>query len=81
MVQNDAGTWSYSLPRVGPKRYWKLVESAIVEPLKRADAKHLEWLRDTLGDRFLAGAVLHTGSRPFQITERILALPIATLWG
>lgn len=48
---------------------------------KRTDAKHLEWLRDTLGDNFLAGAVLHTGPRPFQISERIFALPIATLWG
>lgn len=48
---------------------------------KREDAKHLEWLRDVLGDRFLAGAVLHTGPRPFRLAERILALPIATLWG
>ncbi len=48
---------------------------------KRADAKHLEWLADLLGDRFLAGAVLHTGPRPFQLSERVFALPIATLWG
>ena len=48
---------------------------------KRADAKHLEWLRDRLGERFLAGAVLHTGPRPFRLSERIFALPICTLWG
>lgn len=48
---------------------------------KRADAVHLEWLRDSLGERFLAGAVLHTGPRPFRLAERIFALPIATLWG
>jgi uncharacterized protein len=48
---------------------------------KRDDARHLEWLRDQLGDRFLAGAVLHTGPRPFQLAERIFALPICTLWG
>lgn len=48
---------------------------------KRSDAVHLEWLRDTLGERFLAGAVLHTGPRPFRLSERIFALPIATLWG
>jgi len=47
----------------------------------RSDARHLEWLRDQLGDRFLAGAVLHTGPRPFRLGDRILALPIATLWG
>jgi hypothetical protein len=46
----------------------------------RADARHLEWLRERLGERFLAGAVLHTGPRPFRLSERICALPIATLW-
>ena len=46
-----------------------------------ADARHLVWMRDRLGDRFLAGAVLHTGPRPFQLAERIFALPICTLWG
>lgn len=48
---------------------------------KASDGRHLIWLRDRLGDRFLAGAVLHTGPRPFQLTERIFALPICTLWG
>jgi predicted AAA+ superfamily ATPase len=47
----------------------------------RSDARHLEWLRDRLGERFLAGAVLHTGPRPFRLSERIFALPICTLWG
>jgi len=47
----------------------------------KSDAKHLVWMRDTLEARFLAGAVLHTGPRPFQLAERIFALPICTLWG
>ena len=47
----------------------------------RADAaKHLAWLRDALGDRFLAGAVLHTGPRVYPLGERIVAAPISTLW-
>lgn len=45
------------------------------------DARHLMWLRDVLGQRFLAGAVLHTGPRPFRLGDRLLALPICTLWG
>lgn len=45
------------------------------------DARHLTWLRDALGERFLGGAVLHTGPRPFRIAERILAVPICALWG
>ncbi len=44
------------------------------------DARHLAWLRDRIGARFLAGAVLHTGPRPFALSERILALPICSLW-
>lgn len=43
-------------------------------------AKHLSWLRDSLGDRFLAGVVLHTGPRVYSLGERIVAAPIATLW-
>lgn len=46
-----------------------------------SDAKHLSFLRDQLGDRFLGGAVLHTGPRAFVLSDRILALPICTLWG
>jgi predicted AAA+ superfamily ATPase len=44
------------------------------------DARHLEWLREALGDRFVAGVVLHTGPRAFQLSERIYAAPISTLW-
>lgn len=45
------------------------------------DARHLVWLRDVLGERFVAGALLHTGPRPFRLADRVLALPICTLWG
>ncbi len=47
---------------------------------RSSDVRHLAWLRDRLGPRFLAGAVLHTGPRPFALGERILALPICSLW-
>lgn len=46
----------------------------------RADATHLEWLRDRLGERFVAGLVLHTGPSAFALSDRIAALPIASLW-
>lgn len=45
------------------------------------DAAHLRFLRDQLGDRFLGGAVLHTGPRAFTLSDRIFALPICSLWG
>ncbi len=43
-------------------------------------AKHLFWLRDHLGDRFAAGAVLHTGPDAYVLGERVLALPIWSFW-
>jgi len=43
-------------------------------------ARHLAWLRDQIGDRFVAGAVLHTGPRTYRLAERIVAAPIAALW-
>jgi len=46
----------------------------------RHDARHLEWLREALGDRFASGVVLHTGPRTFQLSEQIYAAPISTLW-
>jgi predicted AAA+ superfamily ATPase len=45
-----------------------------------SDAKHLIWLRDRLGEGFAAGAVMHTGPRPFRLAERIFAVPICSLW-
>ena len=44
------------------------------------DARHLVWLRDSIYDRFLAGVVLHTGPRSFQLGDRLWAIPISTLW-
>ena len=43
-------------------------------------ARHLAWLRDAIGERFVAGVVLHTGPRTYRLGERLVAAPIATLW-
>lgn len=45
------------------------------------DAKHLVWLRDRLGVRFLGGAVLHTGPGQYPLAASIAAVPIAAIWG
>lgn len=44
------------------------------------DAQHLAWLREQLGDQFVRGIVFHTGPQPFELGERIWALPICALW-
>lgn len=47
----------------------------------RADSKHLVWLRDELGARFVAGAVVHTGPDVFVLDERVFAVPLCAMWG
>jgi hypothetical protein len=54
---------------------------ASAAPSVREDARHLSWLAEQLGERFLAGVVLHTGPHIYKLSEKIIAAPIATLWG
>lgn len=44
------------------------------------DARHLRWLQDQLGARFVAGVVFHTGPRIWRHEPNIHYLPIATIW-
>jgi len=46
----------------------------------RGDAKGLLWLQDKLGAAFHYGAVLYAGTLPFQIDDRIWAIPASALW-
>lgn len=45
------------------------------------DARHLAWLREVMGDRLIAGVVLHTGNRIYPLGDRLMAVPICALWG
>lgn len=47
----------------------------------RDDGKHLVWLRNELGERFVAGAVVYTGPDAFVLDERVLAVPLCAMWG
>lgn len=46
----------------------------------RADARHLYWLREQLGDRLIASAVLHTGPKRFPLGDGVEAIPISEIW-
>jgi uncharacterized protein len=48
---------------------------------KPEDGRHLEWLRDRLGDQVVATVLFHTGPRPFLMPNGVHALPISCLWG
>jgi uncharacterized protein len=44
------------------------------------DFRHLAYLRDRLGERFVHGLVIHLGSRPMAFGDRMTALPVSALW-
>ena len=44
------------------------------------DTRWLVWLRDQIPDRFVRGIVLHLGSRPIPLGDRMQALPVSALW-
>jgi predicted AAA+ superfamily ATPase len=57
---------------------FEIKASAAISP---HDARHLQWLRDELGQRFIAGVVLHTGPRTFVLGDRLSAIPVSAIWG
>lgn len=44
------------------------------------DFDGLRYLRERLGERFVAGIVLYTGERALWFGDRLWAIPIATVW-
>ncbi|WP_156966758.1 hypothetical protein [Actinomyces israelii] len=49
--------------------------------MSAADARHLRWLEERIGDRLVAGVVLTTDDRARHLGGRPRALSVATLWG
>jgi hypothetical protein len=45
-----------------------------------AEFRWLTWLRDKLGDQFVAGFVLDAGQRSLAFGDRLTAAPISSLW-
>jgi predicted AAA+ superfamily ATPase len=46
-----------------------------------AATRGLAHLRDRLGDRFVAGVLLTTGSQAQRLGDRLAVAPVAALWG
>lgn len=46
----------------------------------RDDARHLLWLRNELGDRFVGGVVLHSGSAVIELDDRVAGVPLSAVW-
>ena len=48
--------------------------------MRSEDFKHLARIRDRIGERFVRGVVLYTGSERLPFGERLEAWPLTTLW-
>ncbi|HWY18202.1 MAG TPA: ATP-binding protein [Solirubrobacteraceae bacterium] len=44
------------------------------------DMRHLRKLRDALGDHFLTGVALYTGTRAYNFEDRLHVIPIDRIW-
>ncbi|TDD20033.1 hypothetical protein [Nonomuraea diastatica] len=56
------------------------VEAKATDAVDLKDFKGLTMFRNTLGEQFVNGFVLHTGRRPLAFDDRLTALPISALW-
>lgn len=45
-----------------------------------SDAKHLKWLKEEIGEKLIAGIVLHAGSSIYELEDRIYAIPLSSFW-
>jgi uncharacterized protein len=48
--------------------------------VRAEDFRHLNFLRDQLGDRFHRGVVFHSGTDTLHFGDRMIAMPISALW-
>lgn len=67
------------LVELGGGRLIGIEIKATAAPTK-GDAKHLDWLRQSVPDLFVAGIVFHTGPQVFELSEKVIAVPICALW-
>jgi predicted AAA+ superfamily ATPase len=56
------------------------IEAKATDAVDLKDFKGLIELRDSLGDQFVHGYVLHSGRRSLAFGDRLTALPISALW-
>jgi uncharacterized protein len=56
------------------------VELKASASLSRRDFRGLEELRESCGDGFVAGVVIHAGEQTLPFGDRLWALPVSALW-
>jgi predicted AAA+ superfamily ATPase len=56
------------------------IEIKAAASINPRDSRGLRYLRDNLGDRFVAGAILYTGASTIPLGDRLAAVPLTGLW-
>jgi len=56
------------------------IEAKARATLSQRDASALVKLRDSLGEKFIAGVVIHSGEQTLPLGERLWAVPVSGLW-
>jgi predicted AAA+ superfamily ATPase len=57
------------------------IEAKAAASVGARDFRGLTRVRDSLGERFKAGAILYTGANTVAFGDRLFALPLEALWG
>ncbi|HWV49564.1 MAG TPA: ATP-binding protein [Microbacterium sp.] len=63
-----------------PRREVVAIEVKATSSITGRHFRGLDFLRDEIGERFVAGIVLYTGQRALAFGDRLWALPIGTMW-
>ena len=55
------------------------IEVKLASDVNDGDAKHLNWLKDQIGDRVIDRVILNTGSRAMRLQSGVAVVPLALL--
>ena len=56
------------------------IEVKASSTVRSVDFRHLRWLRESLGDRFAGGYVVHLGRDTLSFGDGMLAVPLSAMW-
>ena len=56
------------------------IDVKAAKSVDETDFRHIRYIRDRLGERFISGIVMHLGTRPLAFGEKLSTLPISALW-
>jgi uncharacterized protein len=57
-----------------------VIEVKAAATIDRRDLRGLSYLRDRIGDRFKAGALIYAGADTVPFGDRLAAVPLSGLW-